>query len=107
MTDVQIIEVDSNGDHMIAQACVTGMMDVFALNSHITKLQSEKEALEVAAEQMRRETEDHDQERRGLLNLLEEKKTSLEQSEECLKIETNRRKVIDYNLVFIYLVVTA
>lgn len=69
------------------------MMDVFALNSHISKLQAEKEALEHSSEQMRREAVDHDQERRGLLNVLEEKKASLQQKEEYLELESTRRKV--------------
>lgn len=72
------------------------MMDVFALNSHIGKLEAEKVALEQANEQMRREAVDHDQERRGLLNVLEEKKGSLQQSEEYLEMEVARRKVSEY-----------
>lgn len=80
---------------VLNEACVTGMMDVFALNSHISQLQGEKDALEQANEQLRRESVDHDHERRGLLSLLEDTKTSLEQKEEYLDVEVKRRKEVE------------
>lgn len=80
---------------VLNEACVTGMMDVFALNSHISKLQGEKEALARTNDQLKRESMEHDQERRGLLNLLDDGKNRLAQTEEFLEAETKRRKEVE------------
>jgi len=77
------------------EACVTGMMDIWQLQQRIAQLQADKDHLERTNDAFRRESVDHDSERRGLLNLLDDGKAQLSQLEQLYADEVKRRKEVE------------
>jgi len=77
------------------EACVSGMMDAFALNSKIAELEDEKEALARQNVQLKHDAADYDRERRGLLDLLDDGKHRLKECEKMLEMEVARSKEME------------
>eukprot|EP00803_Ostreobium_quekettii_P002727 evm.model.scf_341EXC.4 EVM.evm.TU.scf_341EXC.4 scf_341EXC:67019-71192(+) len=79
------------------EACVTGMMDMWQLQQSIATLQTDKEHLERTNDALRRESIDHDHERRGLLNLIDDSKLQVAELETLYSEEMKRRKDVETN----------
>ena len=79
------------------QACVSGMMDAFALNARLEELGELKEILEQQNSQFRQDAADYDRERRGLLDLLDDGKVRLKEYENMLEAEMARNKELEEN----------
>lgn len=92
---------------LLSQACVTGMMDIWQLQQRIAQLQADKDHLERTNDAFRRESVDHDSERRGLLNLLDDGKAQLGQLEQLYADEVKRRKVRWHDLTPLFLSLSA
>lgn len=71
------------------------MVDCMAMNNQINQLKMEKGSLERANEQLKKEAEDRDEERRGLLNLIDEGKVKQKEFEKLYESEIAKRKVIN------------
>jgi len=82
---------------VLNEACVSGMMDMWQLQQSIAALQADKDHLERTNDALRRESVDHDHERRGLLNLIDDSKLQVANLEALYAEETKRRKDVETN----------
>jgi len=86
-----LYSVEMNG----RQACVSGMMDAFALNSKIAELEEAKESLQRQVGRQRQDSVEYDRERRGLLDLLDDSRLRLKECEKMLEMERARTKELE------------